>query len=109
MGALIRECEVQEAAVLGRTFQWVLAMHRYLVLLRRRPQLDPEVVPLHRQFLDELRAQGRNEMNGPFGDKSGGAYLLRATSIDEAMAIVQRDPAHTSGGWDITVHEWLVD
>ncbi len=84
-------------------------MTRYLVLLKRRPQLDPAVVPLHRQFLDELRAQGRCEMNGPFGDKSGGAYLLRAESAAEAQVIVQRDPAYTSGGWDITVHEWLVD
>jgi hypothetical protein len=45
-------------------------MKRYLVLLFRRPQLDPAVVPLHQQFL-------------------------------------HRDPAHTSGGWDITVYEWL--
>lgn len=83
-------------------------MNRYLVLLKRRPQLDPAVVPLHRQFLDELRAQGCNEMNGPFGDRSGGAYLLRAESLEEALAIVHRDPAYTSGGWDITVHEWQV-
>ena len=83
-------------------------MNRYLVLLRRRLQLDPAVVPLHRQFLDELRVQGRNEMSGPFGDQSGGAYLLRAASLDEALAIVHRDPAHVSSGWDITVQEWLV-
>ncbi|KRE89564.1 hypothetical protein ASG87_04360 [Frateuria sp. Soil773] len=82
-------------------------MLRYLVLLIRRPAYDPAVVPLHQQFLEDLRAQGRNEMSGPFGDKSGGAYLLRAPSLEEAMAIVRRDPAHTSGGWDITVHEWL--
>lgn len=81
-------------------------MNRYLVLLMRRPHVDPAVVPLHRQFLDELREQGRNEMSGPFGDGSGGAYLLRAASMDEALAIVRRDPAYDSGGWDITVHEW---
>ena len=81
-------------------------MNRYLVLLMRRPQLDPAVVPLHREFLETLRAQGRNELSGPFGDQSGGAYLLRAESFDEALAIAHRDPAHTSGGWDIAVHEW---
>lgn len=84
-------------------------MNRYLVLLVRRPQCDPAVVPLHRGFLEDLRAQGRNELSGPFGDKSGGAYLLRAESLAEALAIARRDPAHTSGGWDITVHEWLAD
>lgn len=81
-------------------------MHRYLVLLFRRPQCDPAVVPLHQQFLEELRAEGRNEMSGPFGDKPGGAYLLRAETLEEALAIAHRDPAHTSGGWDVTVYEW---
>ncbi|HTC26092.1 YciI family protein [Dyella sp.] len=81
-------------------------MNRYLVLLIRRPQVDPAVVPLHQQFLEDLRAEGRNEMSGPFGDKSGGAYLLKAASMDEAREIVFRDPAHTSGGWDITLYEW---
>jgi uncharacterized protein YciI len=81
-------------------------MNRYLVLLIRRPQVDPAVVPLHQQFLEDLRAEGRNEMSGPFGDKSGGAYLLKAASMDEARAIAFRDPAHTSGGWDITLYEW---
>jgi uncharacterized protein YciI len=81
-------------------------VNRYLVLLIRRPDLDPAVVPLHLQFLDDLRGQGLNEMSGPFGDKSGGAYLLRAGDLAEALKIAHRDPAHTSGGWDVTVHEW---
>jgi uncharacterized protein YciI len=81
-------------------------VHRYLVLLQRRPDFDPAVVPQHMQFLEELRSQGRNEMSGPFGDKSGGAYLLRAADMDEAREIAHRDPAHTSGGWDITMYEW---
>ncbi|GFZ96035.1 YciI family protein [Dyella caseinilytica] len=81
-------------------------MNRYLVMLFRRPQVDPAVVPLHQQFLEDLRAQGRNEMSGPFGDKSGGAYLLRAESMEQALAIAHSDPAHTSGGWDITLYEW---
>lgn len=81
-------------------------MNRYLVILFRRPHVDPAVVPLHQQFLEDLRAQGRNEMSGSFGDKSGGAYLLRAESLDEATDIAHRDPAHTSGGWDVTLYEW---
>ena len=81
-------------------------MKHFLVMLMRRPQVDLAVVPLHRQFLESLRAQGRNEMSGGFADKSGGAYLLRAESMDEALAIAHSDPAHTSGGWDVTVYEW---
>jgi hypothetical protein len=26
--------------------------------------------------------------------------------MDEALAIAHSDPAHTSGGWDVTVYEW---
>ena len=82
-------------------------MNRYLVVLIRRTGFDPAAVPLHQQFLQELRAEGRNEMSGPFGDNSGGAYLLRAADLAEAQAIARRDPAHTSGGWEISVREWL--
>jgi uncharacterized protein YciI len=81
-------------------------VNRYLVTMFRRPDFDPAVVPLHQQFLETLRVQGRNEMSGPFADKSGGAYLLRAASLEEAREIVYSDPAHTSGGWDITLYEW---
>lgn len=81
-------------------------MNLYLVMVIRRPQFDPAVVPAHNRFLDELRADGRLERSGPFGDKSGGAYLLRAADLDEARTIAYRDPTHVSGGWDVTVYEW---
>jgi uncharacterized protein YciI len=81
-------------------------MNLYLVMVMRRPQFDPAVVPAHQRFLDELRAQGRVERSGPFADKSGGAYLLRAPDPVQALAIAHRDPAHVSGGWDVTVYEW---
>lgn len=78
----------------------------YLVMVMRRAHFDPAVVPLHRAFLDGLRASGQLERSGPFSDKSGGAYLLHADDLSAALRIAQRDPAHLSGGWDITVHEW---
>lgn len=81
-------------------------MNRYLVMLARRPDVDPAVVPQHVAYLDRLREQGQLELSGPFGDHSGGAYLLRASDLAEATALVHDDPAHISGGWDITVHEW---
>jgi uncharacterized protein YciI len=81
-------------------------MNRYLILAMRRAHFDPAVVPLHQAFLDDLREQGRVELSGPFGDKSGGAYLLHAADLAEATAIAHSDPTHLSGGWDITVHAW---
>lgn len=82
-------------------------MNHYLVLLIRRPQLDPAVVPLHLAYLERLRGEGRVQLSGGFSDKSGGAYLLHAADLAEATALVHQDPAHVSGGWDITMHEWL--
>lgn len=81
-------------------------MNRYLVLAMRRANFDTAVVPLHQQFLEDLRARGLLELSGPFGDKSGGAYLLLADDLAQAQTIAHRDPAHTSGGWDITLYEW---
>ena len=81
-------------------------MKRYLVLAMRRPDFDPAVVQPHLDFLEGLRAGGRLELSGGFSDRSGGAYLMRAADMDEALSIVHQDPAYTSGGWDITVHEW---
>lgn len=79
---------------------------RYLVLALRKPAFDASVVPLHNAFLDALRAEQRLELSGSFTDKSGGAYLLRAGSIEEATAIAHRDPLHIRGVSTLTVYEW---
>jgi len=80
---------------------------RYLVLLMRRPGFDEALIAPHGAFLDELRAQGLLELSGGFTDRSGGAYLLRGpASLDEARAIVARDPLAVHGASDIVVHEW---
>ncbi len=81
-------------------------MNRYLILAVRRPLFDPADVPRHLAYLDELRKQGQVELAGPFGDQSGGAYLLRAADLAQATAIAHNDPAHLSGGWQLTVREW---
>ena len=81
---------------------------RYLVLLMRRPGFDEALIAPHVAFLDALRAQGLLELNGGFGDRRGGAYLLRGVaSLADAEAIVARDPLSVHGASDIVVHEWL--
>ena len=81
---------------------------RYLVLLMRRPGFDERLVAPHIAFLDGLRADGLLELNGGFSDRSGGAYLLHGVdSLDDAKAIVARDPLAVHGASDIVVHEWL--
>lgn len=82
-------------------------MKRYLVIAMRRPDFDESVIAPHLAFLDGLQAVGQLEMTGGFGDKSGGAYLLRNVgSLDEARAIVARDPLAIRGSSELAIHEW---
>ena len=79
---------------------------RYLVIAMRKPEFSDEVIAPHLAFLDALRVEGKLEMTGGFSDKSGGAYVLRATSMEEAQALAATDPLETSGSSVITVYEW---
>lgn len=81
-------------------------MYRYLVMTVRTPQFQASVIDAHYAFLDRLRQQGMLELAGPFSDKSGGAYLIRAVSLIDARAVAYSDPVHTSGSSDVTVYEW---
>ncbi|WP_345973262.1 YciI family protein [Sulfurimonas diazotrophicus] len=81
-------------------------MYRYLITTFRTPQFDPSVIDAHYAFLDDLRQRGKLELAGPFTDKSGGAYLIKADSLEEAEAIAFSDPVHTSKSSIVTVYEW---
>ncbi|HEU4662521.1 MAG TPA: YciI family protein [Dokdonella sp.] len=81
-------------------------MKRYLVLVMRNPGFDVGLVGAHRDFLAGLRAQRRIELSGAFGDASGGAYLLRAESLEDARAVAERDPLHRERASTVTVYEW---
>lgn len=81
-------------------------MPRYLVMTLRTPRFQTSAIEPHYAFLERLRQQGRLEMAGPFGDKSGGAYVLRADDLDQARELAFTDPLHTSGSSLVTVYEW---
>jgi len=81
-------------------------MNRYLVVTRRKPTFDDAVVPAHYAFLTRLREAGRLELAGPFADRSGGAWLLRAASLAEAEALAHEDPLYAAGSSFVTVREW---
>jgi uncharacterized protein YciI len=83
-------------------------MKRFLVLAMRAPQFDPAVIPAHYAHLDALKAAGKQEAFGPFADKSGGAYLVRAESLRDAQALAFADPVHQTGSSEVTVREWNV-
>lgn len=81
---------------------------RYLSTTFRTPQFDPTVIEAHYAFLDDLRKSGQLEFAGPFTDKSGGAYLIKAKNMEEANIIAFSDPVHTSKSSIVTVYEWNV-
>lgn len=81
-------------------------MKRYLVLLMRTPAFDVTLVEPHRRFLAALREDDRVELAGGFTDATGGAYLLRAASIEEAASIAHQDPLHETGASLVRIHEW---
>ena len=81
-------------------------MKRYLVLTLRRPDFDPAMVEPHYAHLAALRERGVLELAGPFSDRSGGAYLLRARDLDGAREIAHADPLHASGSSEVRVYEW---
>ena len=81
-------------------------MNRYLVMTVRTPQFQTSVIAKHYAFLDRLRQQEKLELAGPFTDKSGGAYIVKAENLEEARAIAFSDPVHTTNSSIVTVHEW---
>lgn len=81
-------------------------MSKYLVTISRNASFQRDMLDEHYAFLGDLRADGLLDLAGPFADGSGGAYLLNASSLDEARSIAQRDPVHVQGASLVTVHEW---
>lgn len=79
---------------------------KYLVLTMRGPDFDPDVLPAHYRFLDDLRERGLLQDAGPFTDGTGGAYILKADSLSEAMSRGEQDPLVTRNCSAVTVKEW---
>jgi uncharacterized protein YciI len=83
-------------------------MKFFLVLTMRTPRFDPVVIPAHYAHLDALKTAGKLDAFGPFTDKSGGAYLVRAESLQDARALAFADPVYLTGSSEVTVREWNV-
>lgn len=83
-------------------------MRKYLVLVMRTPRFDETVLEPHGRFLAELREKGVLQESGRFTDGTGGAYIVRADSLEQAREIVYADPVHTTGASELTVYEWEI-
>jgi uncharacterized protein YciI len=48
--------------------------------------------PAHLEHLKRLESEGKLVLAGPFADRSGSLIIIEADSIEEARAIIQKDP-----------------
>lgn len=55
------------------------------------------VRPVHRQYLAQLKAQGKLVASGPFTDDSGALIIYEAADRDEAEQLLRQDPFCSEG------------
>jgi len=55
------------------------------------------VRPRHRQYLAELKAQGKLAVSGPFTDDSGALIVYEAATREEAEKLAHGDPFYEAG------------
>lgn len=83
-------------------------MDSFLVFIERKSTFTGAQNTGHREFLGELRESGKLVEAGAFTDQSGGAYVLQASTIDEALEVVSHDPMNISSECIYRVKEWKV-
>jgi uncharacterized protein len=65
--------------------------------------------PNHREYMDELFAQGTLIAGGPFNDGSGALFVYDVDSVEDAQAIVDADPFLAGGAFrSYRLAEWTV-
>ncbi len=81
----------------------------YALVFRTGPAWDKAKAPGEQPFyadhsknLRDLRAEGRLVMGGRFSDV--GLVLVRAATLDDARALVDRDPSVKNGTFQAEVH-----
>ncbi|WP_234414288.1 YciI family protein [Paenibacillus sp. CAA11] len=64
----------------------------YLLITKRTDQFNASFIQPHYDYLSKLEEEGVLIDFGPFGDGSGGAYLIKCTSWEEALETANADP-----------------
>lgn len=65
-------------------------------------------VSAHKDFVRSLIAQGHQAKTGHWAEYGGGMLLFQANSLEEAKAIIERDPLIQHGCVAYELHEWRV-
>jgi uncharacterized protein YciI len=68
-----------------------------------------DVRPLHREYAQKLRAEGKIVIAGPFRDGAGALIIYEANSQDEAESLAINDPFFKCGAWaSHEIHPWEI-
>jgi len=65
-------------------------------------------VSAHKAFVKELIAKGHEARTGYWSHYGGGMLLFKATSMDQAKAIVAQDPLVQNGCVHYQLYEWCI-
>lgn len=65
-------------------------------------------VPAHKAYVKHLIDEGHEARTGYWSHHGGGMLLFKATSMDEAQAIVAQDPLIQNGCVNYKLYEWCV-
>lgn len=89
----------------------------YLVIIKKGPawtaddssELD-QLQAAHLAHIDTMRAEGHLIVAGPIDDGSDlrGISVLRADSLEKAIALSEEDPSIRAGRLQVEVHPWYV-
>ncbi|MEL6165434.1 MAG: YciI family protein [Cyanobacteria bacterium J06628_3] len=63
-------------------------------------------VPAHKAYVEDLKKKGHEAKTGYWAQYGGGMLLFKAASMDEAQAIVARDPLIENNCVDYKLYEW---
>jgi uncharacterized protein YciI len=67
------------------------------------------VRPLHREYAQRLKAEGKIVIAGPFRDGAGALIVYEASSQHEAESLASNDPFFKGGVWaSHKIHPWEI-
>lgn len=77
-------------------------------------QMTPDVLKEHLAYIGNLEKSGALIFAGPLSDESGevvcgGMLILKTAGRDDAIALMEGDPAHKAGVREFTVRRWLIN
>jgi uncharacterized protein len=71
------------------------------------PERRLEVMPTHREYLDELYAAGKLHAAGPFTDATGALLIYDVADETEVREVIANDPYTAADVYEIvTLQEW---